>query len=140
MSTYRRVVFVPSECCANRKSAALALGTQERAAAGLSRTWNQMAAAKNSQRQRLFPSGHLSSHFRLVVRSIQRWSEDVLEDVALKIVWRVGRASDELSSSLGSFVDRHLGSDVSQFEIVESFDPPQAKLRPFRPHAPVHCG
>lgn len=41
----------------------------------------------------------------------ERWSEDVSEDIARKIIRRVGLAGDELPPSLATFVDRHLGPD-----------------------------
>jgi hypothetical protein len=41
----------------------------------------------------------------------ERWSEDVSEDIARKIMRRLGLAGDEVPSSLESFVERHLGAD-----------------------------
>jgi hypothetical protein len=41
----------------------------------------------------------------------ERWSEDVSEDIARKIMRRLGLAGDELPSSLEGFIDRNLGAD-----------------------------
>ena len=43
--------------------------------------------------------------------TVERWGEDVSQDIAREIVRRVDLAGDELPSSLEAFVDRHLGPD-----------------------------
>jgi hypothetical protein len=47
----------------------------------------------------------------IAFNSAERWSEDVSEDVARKIMRRLGLAGGEVPSSLEGFIDRHLGSD-----------------------------
>ncbi len=41
----------------------------------------------------------------------QRWSDDVSEDIARKIMRRLGLAGDEVPSSLEGFIDQNLGAD-----------------------------
>jgi hypothetical protein len=41
----------------------------------------------------------------------ERWAEDVSEDIARKIMRRLGLAGDELPSSLAGFIERNLDAD-----------------------------
>jgi hypothetical protein len=47
----------------------------------------------------------------IAFNAAERWSEDVSEDIARRIMRRLGLNGDEVPSSLESFVERHLGSD-----------------------------
>ena len=57
-------------------------------------------------------AGQYNNLVRVIAfNSAERWSEDVSEDIARKIMRRLGLAGDEWPSSLEGFIDRHLGSD-----------------------------
>ena len=57
-------------------------------------------------------SGQYDNPVRVIAfNAAERWSEDVSEDIARKIMRRFGLAGDELPSSLEGFIDRYLGSD-----------------------------
>ena len=57
-------------------------------------------------------SGQYDNPVRVIAfNAAERWSEDVSEDIARKIMRRLGLAGDELPLSLESFIARHLGPD-----------------------------
>ncbi len=42
---------------------------------------------------------------------VERWAEDVSEDIAREIIRRLDLAGDEVPSSLGAFIKRHVGPE-----------------------------
>jgi hypothetical protein len=43
--------------------------------------------------------------------TVERWAQDVSEDIAREIMRRLDLVGDELPSSLEGFVERHLGPE-----------------------------
>ena len=57
-------------------------------------------------------SGQYDNPVRVIAfNADERWAEDVSDEIARKIMRRLGLAGDEVPSSLEGFIDRHLGAD-----------------------------
>jgi hypothetical protein len=57
-------------------------------------------------------SGQFSDPVRVVAfNTVERWAEDVSQDIAREIMRRLDLAGNEMPSSLRAFVERHVGPE-----------------------------